>query len=145
MASTPFKVISWSPEQPITKDKLDAMVSNDNWLRDNMIRARYATIGDSRETGVRMLSGLATVRSSKSASRTVNVNFGSFFSQSCKPVVTTGIVSKTQRQIFVTIDGPGSKPMPTRDGFQIHVMIGSNNKKKKIKRDFFVSYLVMGF
>ena len=38
MASTGFKVVSWSPRDPITDDKLDAMVSNDNWLRDNMMR-----------------------------------------------------------------------------------------------------------
>lgn len=145
MSSTPFKVISWAPLDPITKDKLDAMVSNDNWLRDNMTVARYSASGLNRTTGIRIFSGMASVKSSKSASRTVNVNFGSYFSQSCNPIVTTGIVSKSQRQIFVTIDGPGSKPTPTRDGFQIHVMIGSNNKKKKIKRDFYVAWQALGY
>lgn len=145
MASTPFKVVSWSPLDPITDDKLSAMVSNDNWLRDNMVRGRYGANGVNRDTGIRIASGLALITSGKSADRTRNVSFGNYFSESCKPIVTTGIVSASQRQIFATIDGPGSKPQPTRDGFQVHVHVNSNNKNKKISRNFYVSWHALGY
>lgn len=145
MASTEFKVISWAPLDPITDDKLDAMVSNDNWLRDNMMRGRYSANGVRRETGVRMASGLALITSGKSASKTRGVSFGDYFSESCRPIVTTGIVSASQRQIYATIDGPGSKPQPTRDGFQVHVFVNSKNKKKKISRNFYVSWHALGY
>lgn len=145
MASTPFKVISWAPLEPITDEKLDAMVSNDNWLRDNMMRGRYAANGVTRETGLRMASGLALITSGKAASKTRGVGFGSYFSESCKPIVTTGIVSAAQRQIYVTIDGPGTKPQPTRDGFQVHVFVNSRNRRKKISRNFYVSWHALGY
>lgn len=145
MASTPFKVISWAPSEPITDDKLDAMVNNDNWLRDNMMLGRYAANGVRRETGVRMASGLALITSGKSANKSQTVSFGNYFSESCRPIVTTGIVSSSQRQIFATIDGPGSKPQPTRDGFQVHVHVESKNKKKKISRNFYISWHALGY
>lgn len=145
MASTAFKVISWAPLDPITDEKLDAMVSNDNWLRDNMMRGRYSGHGVSRETGVKLLSGLALITSDKSANKSVNVSFGTYFSESCKPIVTTGIVSSSQRQIWAVINGPGSKPHPTRDGFQVKVHVNSKSKKKKISRNFYVSWHALGY
>lgn len=145
MASTPFKVISWAPLDPITDEKLDAMVSNDNWLRDNMMRGQYSANGVQRETGLRMASGLVLITSGKSAEKSKSVSFGTYFSESCKPIVTTGIVSSSQRQIYATIDGPGSKPQPTRDGFQVHVYVNSKNKNKKISRNFYVSWHALGY
>ena len=145
MGSTPFKVVSWSPRDPITNEKLNSMVSNDNWLRDNMVRGRYAANGVRRETGVRIASGLALITSGKAAKQARYVDFGTYFSESCKPIVTTGIVSASQRQIFATIDGPGSKPQPTRDGFQVHVHVESKNKKNKISRNFYVSWHAIGY
>ncbi len=146
MASEPFKVISWAPLDPVTDEKLDAMVSNDNWLRDNMMRGRYAANGVTRETGLRMASGLALITSHKSNERRKDVSFGTYFSESCRPIVTTGIVSASQRQIYATIDGPGSKPQPTRDGFEVHVFVNTNKKKgKKITRNFYVSWHALGY
>lgn len=145
MASTPFQVVSWNPLDPITDDKLDAMVNNDNWLRDNQVRGRYGANGVNKDTGIRIASGLALITSGKSAQKSKYVSFGNYFSDSCKPIVTTGIVSASQRQIYATIDGPGSKPQPTRDGFQVHVHVTSSNKKKKISRNFYVSWHALGY
>lgn len=145
MASTPFKVISWSPQDPITAGKLNTMVSNDNWLRDNTVRGKYSANGVHRDSGIRIASGLALITSGKRAQRRKYVSFGNYFSESCRPIVTTGIVSASQRQIFATIDGPGAKPQPTRDGFQVHVHVESRNKKRKISRNFYVSWHALGY
>lgn len=145
MASTEFKVVSWSPLDPITNEKMSAMVQNDNYLRDTMVRGAYRANGVNREAGLKIAGGLALITSGKAARKTRYVNFENFFSQSCKPIVTTGTVSAAQRQIFVTIDGPGSKPQPTRDGFQVHVFVESKNKKKKISRNFYVAWHALGF
>ena len=145
MASEEFKVISWSPLDPITDEKLDAMVSNDNWLRDNMARAQYAANGVHRDVGVRIASGLALITAGTKAAKSKDVNFGSYFSESWKPIVTTGIVSASQRQIFATIDGPGSAPQPTRDGFQVHVFVPATSGRKKIQRNCYVSWHAIGY
>lgn len=140
-----FKVISWAPREPITDEKLDAMVGNDNWLKDNMVTGQYSGSGVSRRTGVRIASGLVLITAGKSASQTRNVSFGNFFSEACRPIVTTGIVSISQRQIYATIDGPGTAYLPTRDGFQVHVYVNSTNKRKRISRNFYVSWHALGF
>lgn len=140
-----FKVVSWSPLDQITDEKLDAMVSNDNYLRDNMMTGQYAAHGVTRTTGIRMLSGLVLITASKTNTQTKNVSFGNYFSTACRPVVTTGILSTSQRMIFATIDGLGSLAAPTRDGFQVHVYVDSTSKSKKISRNFYVSWHAMGF
>lgn len=145
MASTPFKVVSWSPNDMLSDDKLDSMVNNDNWLRDNMALARYSANGVSRDTGIRIASGLALITSRKGPLAAKYVSFGNYFSDGCKPIVTTGVVSGSQRQIHVTIDGPGSKPQPTRDGFDVHVYVDSVNKVKNITRNFYVSWHALGY
>lgn len=140
-----FKVVSWSPDQPITDEQLDAMVSNDNWLRSNMVSGQYRGLGTTRTTGVKIISGLVPITASKSNQQVRNVSFGNFFSTSCMPIITTGVWSGSQRMVFATIDGPGSKPYPTRDGFQIHVYVDSTSKVKKITRNFYVSWIAVGF
>ena len=145
MASTEFKVVSWSPRDPITDEKLDNMVNNDNWLRDHQVRGRYSGNGVRFDVGIRLASGLALITSGKSANKNKSVSFGNYFSEGCKPIVTTGIVSSSQRQIYATIDGPGSKPQPTRDGFQVHVHVNSNNKRRKITKNFYVSWHALGY
>jgi hypothetical protein len=145
MASTPFKVVSWDPTDPITLDKLDAMVDNDNWLKDNTVRGRYGANNVAKDTGIRIASGLARFTAQKAANQQKYVSFANYFSAGCLPIVTTGTVSAHQRQISVTIDGPGSKPQPTRDGFQVHVFVDSNNKGKAITNPFYVSWIALGF
>lgn len=146
MASTEFQVVSWQPLDVISQDKLSAMVNNDNWLRDNTVRARYSGNGVKKDTGIRILTGLVLITSGKSASpQPKTVGFDNYFSQSCTPIVTTGIISSAQRQIFVTIDGPGSALQPTRSGFNVNVYVNSTNKKKKISKNFYVSWHAIGF
>jgi hypothetical protein len=145
MTSEEFKVVSWSPLDPITDEKLDAMVQNDNWLRDNMTRAQYSANSVQRDIGVRIASGLALITSGKKADASRDVVFGSYFSESCKPIVTTGVVSSHHRQVFATVDGPGSAPQPTRDGFTVHVVVTATSGPKKIKRNFYVAWHAIGY
>lgn len=145
MASTSFKVISWSPGDVITDYKLGALVNNDQWLRDNSLRARYVGHGVSRSENIRMLTGLVQIPSGKAANASKSVSFNGFFSDGCHPIVTTGIVSSSQRQIFATIDGPGKNLQPDRSGFTMHVHVNSNNKKQKISRNFYVSWHAIGY
>jgi hypothetical protein len=147
MASTPFQVISWAPNDPITDEKLDAMVSNDGWLRDNMVMARYKSSGVTRDIGIKLAAGLVRIQAGKGIDRTPpTVSFDGFFSQGCQPIVTTGLVTPGQRQVFHTIKGPGNSVLPTRDGFtaQIHV-VTAKNKPKRIIKTMFLSWHALGW
>lgn len=145
MASTEYVVISWSDQEDITGEKLDAMVSNTNYLRDNMLRGNYGANGITRDVGLKIASGLVLITASKTPIQSRTVSFSNYFSDSCKPIVTTGVVSSSQRRIFVSVNGPGSLPMPTRDGFQVVVEVDSTSKKKSITRNFYVSWIAMGW
>lgn len=140
-----FKVVSWAPLEPITDEKLDAMVGNDNWLKENMVQGQYKGHGVSKTTGVKIVTGLVGIPAGKRNQVTKNVSFGNFFSTACKPIVTTGIISSNHRMIFATIDGPGSSFYPDRNGFQVHVYVDSTSKTKKISRSFYVSWIAVGF
>ena len=140
-----LKVVSWSPGDPITDEKLDAMVNNDNLLRDNMLTGQYKGYGVTKTTGIKIATGLVGISPSKSNQRVANVSFGNFFSTACRPIITTGIVAGSQRMIFATIDGPGSSLHPDRTGFQVHVFVDSLSKTRKITRTFYVSWIAVGF
>lgn len=146
MAATPFKVISWSPNETITDEKLDAMVSNDNWLKQNMVLGRYSAHGITRVEGIRISSGLALITARRAATASVNVGFGGFFSDGCKPIVTTATVATSQRRLITTIDGPGTRSTPTREGFQIHVFADADKKQdRKITKNLYVSWIALGY
>lgn len=146
MAAEAFKVVSWSPNDPITDGKLDSMVSNDNWLKRNMVRGLYSAHSRRRDEGIRIASGLALITSRPQHHAVKQVGFGGFFSDGCRPIVTTGIVSKQQRRIWCTIDGIGEDLHPNRNGFQVHVVVSEQAKKDdKIKRNFYVSWVAVGY
>jgi hypothetical protein len=147
MASTEFKVVSWSPHDPITNNKMNAMVSNDNWLRDNMVRGRYSANGVDRDLGIRIVGGLALITAVQRPRNSRRVSFGNYFSASCRPIVTTGIVSAQQRMLHVVIEGPGSELQPNRNGFTAKVFANVANPKNKrqIKRNIYISYIALGY
>lgn len=145
MAQTPFKVISWSPVELVSTSKLDAMVSNDNWLRDNMTRGLYTGHGVSRKEGVKLASGLALITARRDDHASRRVDFNGYFLAACRPVVTHGLVSGGQRKVWVSVDGIG-KMHPDSRGFQVHVVVYANNKKdRKIKRNMYVSWHAVGY
>lgn len=146
MASTPFNVISWAPNDPITDEKLDAMVSNDGWLRDNMLMGRYRANNVTRDIGIKIASGVVTFTKGKNLSRETNVNFDGFFSQGCQPIVTTGILSSSHRSVFVTLTGPGTQAFPNRDGFKVQLNVSvKKNAPNKINRNIYVSWHALGW
>lgn len=146
MASTDFKVVSWSPNDPITDDKLQQMNNNDSWLFNNLARAQYAGNGVTKAAGVKILSGLVTINPRpKSRSADVNVSFGSFFSQGCYPIVTTSTASAGQRMLWTTISGPGSALQPTQSGFQVHIYADTLSKKKAITSKLLVGWHALGW
>lgn len=147
MASTPFRVVNWSPNELIGEDKMDQMNSNMTWLRDNTPRVYYTLpSGFRRVEGVRIAAGRALIPPKKTDNATAQVYFNNLFSQGCQPIVTTGIVSSSQRHIFAVVNGLGSTTQPDNRGFGIFVKIMTGNKKTNfIKHSFYVSWMALGY
>lgn len=145
MSSSTFNVVSWSPSDSLSPDKLQTMSDNDVYLLNNMARAQYNGSGIKKDTGIKIASGLALITARKARYATVPVSFNSYFSQSCKPQVTTGVVANSQRQIWVTVQGTGANLLPTTDGFQITAYVDTLTKIKKITRNFYVAWHALGY
>lgn len=89
--TTPYKPVSFSSEL-ISQDKLQQVANNTQWLFDNTARIRYKVNELTKDNGLKILVGKA----SHPIVTTANwihgqVQFGNFFSQNCKPIVTIGI------------------------------------------------------
>ena len=102
MAALPYKSVSWGVE-PISKDKLNQMANNDQWLFENTPRMMYNARGVKKTSGVKILAGIALAPASKTTVTSVAVYFGSFFSQGCTPVVVATPVHASGRTRMHTI------------------------------------------
>lgn len=145
MSSTPYRPISFSPNETLTTDKLNQLTSNMNWLRDNTPRILYTLpSGAKREQSLRVASGRVFFPSSKSDSANQQVHFGNYFSAGCQPLITTGIVSDQQVRIFCTISGIGSLH-PDNTGFKVHVNIAAERDRNDFIKPFAVAWNAVGY
>lgn len=146
MAATAFSAVSWSPSEIITDERMQQFSDNVQWVFDNTPRAMYTNpSGLKRVNGIRMVSGKALITARATATATVTVQFGNAFTNGCLPVVTTGNNNTFQNKVFVRIQGNGQL-QPNHTGFQIEVEVLSvGTAKEKIKNNFFVHWLAMGY
>jgi len=145
MANTSFEIFSWTDEDFITAPKLNAMMSNEQWLRDNMVMGNYTGFKKNKKDGIKIMGGIVQIQKSTTAQRAKQVNFNSFFNPLCKPIVTVTAISSHQRRIMLTVDGIG-KPFPDGRGFTVHAFKeGDKPAQRKITRDFYVSWIALGW
>lgn len=141
-----FKAINWTPSEMVGEAKMDAMTDNAEWLYRNTPRAIYTTSGGLRRVeGTRIVAGRVLVAKRAADSATVQVRFGNFFSTRCDPIVTTGVVSDAQTQIFCVISGIGQL-LPDSRGFNVGVNVAAEvEKNDKISESFYVTWHAMGY
>lgn len=141
MALQRIEVVTWSPLDPVSAAKLSKMVANDTLLQANMVRGLYSGYGASKQQGVRVVSGIKAVNTKKAQSANAIVSYNGAFSAGCKPVISTGVFSKTQRDITITLSGRGSAAvLPDHTGFDIHARL-----LKKATCSFYVTWIAVGW
>lgn len=127
---------------------MNAMVSNDNFLKQKMVQGIYRANGITRTEGVLIIAGLTAMGATKSGGRIVNVSFGSGFNTACKPIVTATTIfgGSTDIYPFLRISGPGASAQPNVNGFQIHLTSWADAKKnRKIGNGIYVGWHAVGF
>lgn len=148
MAVTPFVATQWQPLDLLEESKMDDMANGIQFVHDNTPRARF-NVGSSysRAQGVKIASGRVSVpRDMKKDRDTKTVNFGNFFTAGCSPLVTTGIMSPQQANIFCVFRGL-TRVEPDHNGMVIEIQIGetANKAVPKIRRSFAVHWIAMGW
>jgi len=147
MAQTAFVGVQWQPLDLIDEAKMDDLANSVQWVHDNTPRAKYRQgHASSRTQGVKILSGKKQFpKMPKKDSHTYSINFGNFFSSGCRPMITTGVNSSTQNNIFVTFRG-FKDVMPDHNGMYLEIQVGeANGEKSKINETMHIHYIAVGY
>jgi len=153
---TPYRAVSFEKNDVITRGSLDQLQSNLQWINDNAPRGRFVRINDEPLDVRTVLIGgkvhFPARNAAMALSKKISFPKGSgstkdgVFNPSCRPHITTGIISDFQRRIFCAVTGPNDNNYPDGTGFRIRVYIAAEKQKnKKIQKDFFVCWQAMGW
>lgn len=147
MTATPYRAVSWQPNELITEGKLDQLANNAQWLFENTPRANYRGHGVRKADGIRIACGLIPMPANKTAAAEGSVYFGNFFNTGCRPIITTGLISPVQKQFFISINGLGnSNTHPDNNGFQAHIRLNIQpNHAQNITKTVYVTWQAMGY
>lgn len=146
--ATSYKPISWGNEY-ISSDKLNIMTSNDQYLFEHMPTVYYNANGIRKQSGgMKIMTGVVPISSTTRAKATSKAfYFGSFFSQGCKPIVTTSIsMGASLGTYHVTVDGLGGPRQPDHRGMRVRVFANARNaKNNRIHTNLYVHFIAIGY
>lgn len=141
MASTPYTPVTWG-EEPITAEKLATMTSNDQWLFEHTPAMSYSHNGIKKFDNLKIATGTVFVLAHTQDSVNIPVEFGGFFSSSCKPIVVVGgIISPVEIRCFVGCRG-FDKGLPDSRGFEI---VAAPPWGNGMTVNYYIPWLAIGF
>lgn len=142
----PYKALQWADNEDLDVDKLNAMTNNDQWLFENMPRARYAG-SVTKDSGVKILATRAVVPPNSSASGGARVYFGNTFSAGCSPIVVASVVpTNFQRRFHIAVSGLGKNVFPDKNGALITISSDEvNPKNMKMLSNVYVQVMAVGW
>lgn len=117
MATTPYKPTSWGLGEQLTREKLNQMTSNDQYLFENQPNAFYNAHGIKKTTGLKIMVGYTYLKGGRSRHHESQVFFGNFFSVGCKPIVITTPIIQKQSRIHNCVRGLPGAYWPDHRGF----------------------------
>lgn len=146
--STSYRPVNWANEF-ISSDKLNQMAANDQYLFERTPTVYYNSSGVSKRTGgMKIMSGTVIFPINKRVSTlTKEVHFGSFFSQGCRPVVTTGMCMTSGGRYNITVASLGNNSaLPDHRGVRFRVIANPmNSKDNKVLHKVVVSWTAVGY
>jgi hypothetical protein len=125
VGATVFKAIDFVPHEPITRDKLDAMQANSQWIMENTPRGRFIPdSGPSVESELIIVGGRTVIpRYKYNRWAYATVHFGSSFEPGTYVHVTTGVVSQQKKRVHCITNGPVGTDFPDYRGFDIEIYV----------------------
>lgn len=145
---TPFRAMDFIDDRPITKDDLDQMQSNLQWLTDNTPRGRFVRNNNTvQEDSLVVLGGSSYIAPRPTENHALaKVRFSTAFDSDCQPSVTTGVVCNWKNKVHCVVAGPGEVNYPNSSGFDLRVKIqASTPQQEYIINPIYVHWIAMGF
>ena len=119
MASSPYVPQSFG-EEPLSSDKMNQMANNIQWIYENSPRILYNAHGVKKQNGTKILVGCSVVPAANRTLSSVTVYFGTFFSQSCRPIVVATPVKNTGRTRYEMVVGGIGTTYPDHRGVTLY-------------------------
>ena len=142
--ATEFKDTSWGDEV-VDASKLNQMSNNIRYVFERMPRLNYTAHGAGpKETGVRVLAGLAAVPALGDWQQVVTVYFGSYFTQGCRPVVVSQLAGYNVIRIFNKIRGIGMTH-PDHRGFEAGLVVAEEVNNRTFQGASYLHWLAIGY
>jgi hypothetical protein len=144
---TPYRAVNFVKHDIITKDEMDQLQTNYQWINDNTPRSRLYFTTSSQPDMMVIIAGKKEIKANKKTDNAlVKVGFGKAFAPTCRPNVTTAVNADFQTNIFCVVHGPKGINLPNSTGFEISISIAADKKKNDvIKKPFFVHWSAIGF
>lgn len=113
-----YKRTNWGPgNEPLDNDKLNEMVSNVDYVYDNMITGYYNVFGVIRETGLTFRTASCKMVPTESEVQTVSHYFPKPFVPGVRPIVVSGFGFDIKARVFTGIRGFDGSAFPDHKGF----------------------------
>lgn len=145
--TTPYKPISFSPGELLTRAKMNQITANQQWIFENFPRTKYDAFGVKRTSAMKIACGAVLLGSTKYGMRFKTVYFGTFFSTGCRPIIMTNVLSRYgARRLYANLDGFGSAIHPDHRGFNIALNPDPRgNGKYRVWKSVWVHWMAIGF
>ena len=147
MAATPYKAVLWGNNEPLATDKLNQMANNSQYLFENMPKVTYSAYGIKKATSVKVIAGIVSIAPNKSLWASQRVEFGSYFSAGCKPVIVTGMQPTAGKWRFQTIVKGIGTYYPDHRGCELAVGADyyGTSVKNVVDVKVYVHYIAIGW
>lgn len=140
--------ITYRPNSAVDNHDLNALVSNVNYIYENLTPIRYTAYGDSsRTSGLRIACGVISVGPDESTMRVgTNVLFGNYFTVGARPVVVATQATTDRVRSMTTIRGmSGSEIAPDHVGFYVNVSHQLGSRRLTFARVQYVHWIAIGY
>lgn len=144
-----YKNVSWSTSETLTKEKLNQMAANDEWLFQNMPKAVYNAAGVKRAAGLKIMAGSSPYPAANADYARVVTNFGNYFSAGCKPVVVATVASGFSDRKYVMVQSLDGHEQIDHRGFvswvSSYYWLVDGGKERSITRVGLVNWIAIGY
>lgn len=136
MGATPYVSLGWTPHEVVTKDKMDAVQANMQWMLDNTPRSRYTDYKHiDYDSDIVIMGGRVLIPRNKYSHRGVgHVRFGTAFEPGYLPNISTSVCSDQKKSVFCTVRGMNNSFNPDYRGFDVEINVPDISARPKTVR-----------
>lgn len=148
MSVTEYTPVSFANGDPLVIEKLQALANNVQLLNERTPQILYKAHGVVKDRGLRVYATTAIIPpNSKTFNGQVDIHFGNFFSTSCKPMITLGVVTYPQRRFHTSVKGIGGNlVIPDHRGCTVSIQADEiNTANNKIGNTVYVNVVAVGW